>query len=104
MPSLTTQARSDLVAAWFTGRWGPPATLRMMDAGRPIFCNRFWLPITDLATDGVWVDSNTGMEAAFTDWKAGEPNGGLQQNCGNLVPPRGWTDRPCKVGLPSPTK
>ena len=58
---------------------------------------RFWLPMTDLEEDGVWLDDNTGELVLYTDWKKGEPNGGTNQNCGNVVPPGGWTDRPCRV-------
>ena len=53
--------------------------------------------MTDLAEDGLWVDDNTGEPVVYTDWKKGEPNGGTTQNCGNVVPPGGWTDRPCHV-------
>ena len=53
----------------------------------PSGCTRFWIPITDEAEDGVWVDDNTGNLVQYFDWKTGEPNGKTTQNCGNLVPP-----------------
>ena len=87
MPSLPDQERSREIAEWFMGRMFMQENTSATPAPFPRGCTRFWLPLTDLAEDGVWVDDNTGEEAAHTEWKQGEPNGGTTQNCGNIVPP-----------------
>ena len=96
MPGLTSQQASDEVAGWFMRKMFMKSPDRLLPF--PAGCNRFWLPMTDIEQDGVWVDDNSGQKVEFFDWKKGEPNGGTTQNCGNIVPPRGWTDRPCHVG------
>ena len=97
MPSLNNHERSLSVANWFMDRMFAK-DLSGNVSPFPSGCVRFWLPITDVVEDGVWVDYNTGKEVDFFEWKKGEPNGKTSQNCGNLVPPSGWTDRPCDVG------
>ena len=87
MPSLPDQEKSREIAEWFMERMFMQENTTATLAPFPSGCTRFWLPLTDLAEDGVWVDDNTGEEAAHTEWKKGEPNGGTTQNCGNIVPP-----------------
>ena len=87
MPSLLSPERSGKVTRWFMNRMFMRDNMTDTLLPFPSGCNRFWLPITDLAVDGVWVDDNTGNNVTYFDWKKGEPNGGINQNCGNLVPP-----------------
>ena len=87
MPSLLNSERSEEVTRWFMDRMFMRDNISDTLLPFPSGCNRFWLPITDLAEDGVWVDDNTGSNVTYFDWKKGEPNGGINQNCGNLVPP-----------------
>ena len=88
MPSLKSEKKSMELTQWFMKK------MFFKDSNSsnnltpfPTGCNRFWLPITDEAEDGVWVDQNTGDLVEYFEWKQGEPNGGTKQNCGNLVPP-----------------
>ena len=87
MPSLLGPERSEKVTSWFMDRMFLKDNITDTLLPFPSGCNRFWLPITDLAEDGVWVDDNSGDNVTYFDWKKGEPNGGINQNCGNLVPP-----------------
>ena len=87
MPSLLGPERSEKVTRWFMERMFLRDNITDTLLPFPSGCNRFWLPITDIAEDGVWVDDNSGENVTYFDWKKGEPNGGINQNCGNLVPP-----------------
>ena len=98
MPSLMDKYKSHDLTAWFMERMFMFDNMSGSLVPFPSGCNRFWLPITDLEEDGVWVDDNSGQLVQYFEWKTGEPNGKTTQNCGNLVPPGGWTDRPCHVG------
>ena len=82
MPSLLGPERAEKVTRWFMERMFMRDNITDTLLPFPSGCNRFWLPITDLAEDGVWVDGNSGENVTYFDWKKGEPNGGINQNCG----------------------
>ena len=56
----------------------------------------FWQSGNDLAVEGDFVLSD-GSAVGFTDWGAGEPNGGTTENCLYLYWPdfHTWHDAPC---------
>jgi hypothetical protein len=62
-----------------------------------------WLPFTDQEEERVWRNLITGVEANFTDWGPGQPNGGRRQNCACLRRFNGyrWDDCGCTMALPS---
>ena len=99
MPSLLEREKSSMLTKWFMDKMFEKENNSSNNlVAFPTGCTRFWLPISDEAEDGVWLDHNRGEKVEYFEWKQGEPNGGTKQNCGNLVPPGGWTDRPCNVG------
>ena len=60
-----------------------------------------WLPITDAAEEGVWLDKRTGKSPEEPMWLPGEPAGGTSKNCAfMLVTWRGWTTWSCGVPMP----
>ena len=57
-----------------------------------------WLPITDAAEEGVWLDKRTGQSPEEPMWLPGEPTGESAKNCAfMLVTWRGWTAWSCVV-------
>ena len=99
MPSILERAKSKLLTNWFMDKmFEKESNSSERLVAIPKGCTRFWLALSDEAEDGVWIDHNSGEKVEYFEWKQGEPNGGTKQNCGNLVPPGGWTDRPCNVG------
>jgi hypothetical protein len=60
-----------------------------------------WMGINDTMNDGDFVWAN-GDPVTYTDWEAGEPNGGTGENCGQInrfYPGFGWNDEPCDFML-----
>ena len=54
---------------------------------------RGWIGFNDITTDGTWVWSD-GTPSDYTIWSPNEPNGGTNENCGELF--NGvWNDLPC---------
>ena len=62
-----------------------------------------WLSLTDHQDEDVWRDLVTGVEANFTDWGPGQPNGGSSQNCACLRKFNGyrWDDCGCSMAWPT---
>jgi hypothetical protein len=61
-----------------------------------------WMGIGDRDVEGmwVWVDGavaiNAGVVSGYDGWGAGQPDGGLVENCAELDPGQlGWADSPC---------
>merc|ERR1712013_281528 len=55
-----------------------------------------WIGINDEKVEGefVWV---SGVQNFYTNWYAGEPNGGRNENCGEIVLRHGcWNDSVCR--------
>ena len=49
-----------------------------------------WFGLTDEEKEGSWVSASTGQAATFTNWRAGEPNGGGYQSCAAIVGTTSW--------------
>ena len=69
MPSLTNQQRSQELATWFMQKMFMKSDDGVVPF--PSGCNRFWLPMTDVEEDGVWIDDNSGLPVEYFDWKEG---------------------------------
>ena len=62
-----------------------------------------WLPITDAAEEGLWLDKRTGQSSEEPMWLPGEPAGEKAKNCAfMLVTWRGWTAWSCNVPKSEP--
>ena len=60
-----------------------------------------WLPISDAAEEGHWLDKRTMESPEEPMWLPGEPAGGTSKNCAfMLVTWRGWTTWSCGVPMP----
>ena len=56
----------------------------------------FWLPVSDVKTEGVWKDYNGDTIENYTlPWLGGVPDGGLEQNCARVAGENVWTDMRC---------
>ena len=56
----------------------------------------FWLPVSDVKTEGVWKDYNGDTIDNYTlPWLGGAPDGGLEQNCARVAGENVWTDMRC---------
>ena len=63
-----------------------------------VFGAAYWIPITDSKIEGQWVDFYTSDPVDILGVAAGEPNGGMAENCGIVVTLwGGWQDWPCKL-------
>ena len=62
-----------------------------------------WLPITDAAEEGIWLDKRTGESPEEPMWLREEPAGETSKNCAfMLVTWRGWTAWSCVVPKSEP--
>ena len=66
----------------------------------PDGCSSFWLPYTDEAEEGVWLDRTTSQPIVHTEWTQGQPNGRETENCAEVnlkikQADRMWYDGPC---------
>ena len=65
------------------------------------FTDALWIGLSDLAKEGTFVWASTGKPAVYTNWLKGEPNGGGNENCGQIWHPswtgngNKWNDEPC---------
>ena len=44
-----------------------------------------WLPITDAAVEGLWLDKRTGQSSEEPMWLPGEPAGEKAKNCAFML-------------------
>jgi hypothetical protein len=63
--------------------------------------DKCWIGLSDEAVEGdfVWTDATP---TDYLDWAPGEPNGGRNENCGQLdryYPDETWNDEPCDEAL-----
>lgn len=58
---------------------------------------RYWIGVDDVAQEGVWVDSNTGLPINYTNFGDGEPNSYEgEEDCVVVeTTRRGWNDSKC---------
>ena len=67
-------------------------------------CTSFWLPYTDEAEEGVWLDQNSGQPMKYSEWMPGQPNGRETENCARVnmrakQPDMMWYDSRCRNSL-----
>jgi hypothetical protein len=43
-----------------------------------------WIGMSDLKKEGAWI-WNSNNPVTYTNWNAGEPNGGTNENCGHYI-------------------
>lgn len=57
----------------------------------------FWVGLSDVQTEGLFVWSLSQTKVTWTYWQSGEPNGGTTENCilTSKSTERGWIDAPC---------
>ena len=95
LPKVQNSAISQELITYFN-----EAALELKDGSYAPYkdgCGRYWLPYTDLATEGVWLDQENMTPMVYSEWLSGEPNGKLTENCGAvfLAASGTWIDVPC---------
>jgi hypothetical protein len=63
--------------------------------------DKWHMGLTDQWSEGTWVWAN-GDSVSYTNWQAGEPNGGTTESCAQLNryhPAQSWNDEPCDQSL-----
>ena len=57
----------------------------------------FWMGATDEAVEGSWVWTTSGRPVTFSNWRPGQPGGGLAEGCTlfNLTANGLWQDNVC---------
>ena len=59
-----------------------------------------WLGATDLIREGSWVWQSTDNDVEYDRFQAGEPNGGINENCMMMWYENGnWVDGVCQQSL-----
>ena len=58
-----------------------------------------WIGLTDEVLEDIWKLYPDEITAEFTDWGSGQPNNGLDSNCGAIWESFDfhWVDEPCNA-------
>ncbi|KAL4223856.1 hypothetical protein ACF0H5_017320 [Mactra antiquata] len=56
----------------------------------------YWIALSDVIEEGIWVWMNTLTPVQFTQWHRNEPNNDGTENCVDLYPDGDWNDAKCR--------